>query len=154
MKKISVLVLLLVLFCAQQVFAAWTISDSLSVSRDRKVSWVTISATSDGTDPAAVDLTSYLTAAQINQFLKGTFLTLVETDPGDPAPATWAVTISSDLGGSNLTLTGLSTSATEIFSGSRDLDAFYVMKDNLKIDFGDIGDNGDKVVVRLQFTRP
>lgn len=160
--KRFLLALLILLFTTPAAFAAWTID----VDVYREKAWANsgdtyqtiyilrVTATSDGDNPDEFNLTDStlsdpLTAAEAQQ-LTGGLMREIITDGDDTAhPEAFTLAIDGGLGGYDIV--SITTTETggkaEIFFASEDLNKDPLFLNDLQLDFGDIGDADDVVVV-------
>lgn len=155
MKWISRIIGMMVLLFATQAWAAWTIDVSIDSYGANGSMRVKINAVSDGSDPAAFSLStsslnSYLSPSQMAS-LRGKYLIGVETDPGVEPDSTWAVVVSSGNGSTILSLSGLSTTASQLHDPTAGLGFLYKMMDNIQTDINDIGSAADSVTIYYTF---
>ena len=151
----KILIALLFLMLPGICFASWTISANITRGADyndgTKLHEIVISATSDGSDPAEFNLSTYLTSAQMDR-IKGGFFYQVVTDPGTEPDDTYTLAFDNDLGGNILDLSGLSVTATEIHDAAADLGFFPIIFD-LQIDIGDIGSASDSITIYIDIIK-
>lgn len=113
-----------------------------------------ITCVSDGADPVAVDLAD-VTDLAIMAVVKGMHLYYVETVPGAGAvaPSAYTLTLTDASGLAVLSLTGLSTSAPELWLGARDVSIWPIVGSSFSFNLGDTGDAGDTNYIYLYFSR-
>ena len=107
-----------------------------------------ITLESDGADPAEWNLSDYITDVQLKAIRGGQLLEVI-TAQGTTAPDTYTVTFDDSYGADLLSITTTSTSQAETWGGDRDLGRFPFI-DDLQVDFGDVGDSGDDIVLYIK----
>jgi len=143
---------------SSNVFAAWTITASITTavmySDNSKLYEITLNCVSDGSDPAAFKISDCLvsTSESIYQ-LYGGYIYEIVTDPGTEPDNTWNVTFSNKAGATLLSLTGLSTTATEYHKGSKDKGQYPLFDGDLTVDINDIGSNNDSVAIVIKIQK-
>jgi len=149
-------------FFATGVNAAWTISASVTRSKGwtankyvapyQGVYEVKLICESDGADPDEFLLSTYLTGDELRTIAGGVIISAI-TAQGTNAPAgTYAVAFDGPYGQNWLTITTTSTTQAEEWDFKNDL-GFSTIFWDLQIDYPDIGDNGDDVVLYLNILR-
>lgn len=155
MKKfILPLLLIAALLLPSVSFAAWTCTAARykgTVWGEARAFWqrvyfIKLECESDGADPAEFLLSTYL-AEESMQEIRGGALYRIITDQGAQAPETYTVTFDDSFGADIKSITTTSTSQAERF------DAGSEIIWDLQIDFGDVGDNLEDVILYLLFVR-
>lgn len=127
------------------VLAAWTYPMSTVRKTDNYI-YFSVTFTSDGTDPAAIDILS----AANNNLIKGTSLRLMLVDPGTTTVApdtTIDITITDQNGYELWSDTGISNTEDSWHQMWEDIGDYLPILDKLYIDFNDIGSDGDQVTL-------
>jgi hypothetical protein len=106
----------------------------------------------DGTDQDEFSLSSYCNRDDVISLIEGGQFFDVITDQGTTAPQVYTVTFDSEKGGDLLSVSTTSVSQAQHWGADTDLYYFPPVWD-LQIDFGDIGDSGDDVILYLRFLR-
>jgi len=127
-------------------FAAWDVEVSSIRTADRKC-YFSVTFTSDGTDPAAIDLLDEIT---FTGTVKGSLLQFMYVDPGTAAVApdtTIDITVTDQNGYELWSDTGISNTAGSWHQMWGDLGDYPPILSELNIDFNDIGSDGDQVTL-------
>lgn len=120
---------------SSEASAAWTF-DVRDVEIGNGTSSIRIIATSDGTDPAAFNVSDYIRQSKLAKF-KGVPLYEIVTRTTTPPLATWAVVVTKD-SQTIRSLSGLSIDDTVTESWAADSDTGYWSKmlEDITLDFG------------------
>lgn len=164
MKRLIFLVTLFIVFVSTNCFAAWTMSTEVTsytmLKNNRERFQVKITAYSDGSDPGILYLDAangqtntkkYLTTTQIAA-LKGSVLTGFIYTPTQVNAANWNVTITNHDGVALIPLTTLSNSVAANVEIVNEY-GINTMFDLYGLDFSDIGNSGDSIIILLTFDK-
>ena len=150
--------LLFLLVLAVPVFAtSMTVSECKMTKQDQyaskqQVYEIKLTLETDGTDQDEFNLSSHCDINSVMRVIAGGQFWDVVTDQGTTAPDTYTVTFDSEKGGDLLSVTTTSTSKAEHWPADADLNYFPPIWD-LQIDFGDVGDSGDDIILYIRIAR-
>jgi len=155
MKKIA-LIILSVFLSWSVAMADWTPTSAAITRADdwnnSSVSYeITIILESDGSDASEFALSTYLTDQELKK-IRGGLLYSVVTDQGTTDPETYTVTFDDEKGSDILSVTTTETGQAEVWPANVDLGAYPMIWD-IQIDFGDVGDSGDDIVLYLRIIK-